>query len=100
MLMDDDKKKKKKKEKVSAPTTTETATENSVSVASAKKRRTLVAAIGNTEMYRKHLQRKGDRIFDKKYSATDDYKGYNKEAAEKNSDLREKGIVNSYPYKM
>jgi hypothetical protein len=93
MMFDDEKKKKKDK------VTKHEANASGVTVGSTRKRKSLVAAIGNTEAFQNHVDRKDERIWKRKYKEERDYAGYNKEMAERNNRLADKGIKARHGYR-
>jgi hypothetical protein len=94
-MMYDDDEKKKKKDKV----TKHEANASGITFGSTRKRKSLVAAIGNTDAFQSHINRKDKRIWKRKYKDERDYSGYNKEMAERNNRLAEKGINARHGYR-
>lgn len=94
MLYDDDKKKKK-----GGSGTVVTESQASANRSNHKaKRKTILSAIGNTDAFQKHLDRKGERIYERKYD-NEDYKGYNVDVDKRNKKLMDRGIDSRYKYK-
>lgn len=97
MLYDDDKKKKKDKE--GEKVTKNEADSKGIVVGGTRKRKTIVAALGNTDAFQNHLDRKGERIWERKYKDERDYQGFNKDMANRNNKLAEKGISKRFGYR-
>lgn len=89
-MYDDDKKKKKDKSSDSS------VKGNELTVGSVKKKRGLISAIGNTDAFQKHLEKKGERILEKKHDGN--VESYNVDVSKRNNKLAQKGITSSYRY--
>ena len=98
MLMnEDDEKKKKRAERKASKVTYE----NGVNYNATKKRKTLIAAIGNTDAFQKHLDRKDERIWNREYKDDKNYRGYNDDMKTRNENLVQNGIYRSkHNYRM
>lgn len=90
-MFDDDEKKKKKKDKISKNESGKKIVYNNVET-NTRKRKSLLAAIGNTDAFQKHIDRKDERIWDRRYAEKREYESYNKEMNDRNKRLAEKGI--------